>query len=79
MQTRYKYIGFTQHGFSDSDNDELDSSWHAACSSDTLRTVCGDALDAFGDFELTTKNVDRGGITCKKCLSVIREIKAIKL
>ncbi len=59
--------------------DAVDQRWCATVFTDTNRTVCGSTLDAASHYVAESKLVHRGGITCEKCLSVIREIKRIKL
>ena len=66
------------HAF-DGDPMPNDEHWCATCSTDTLRTVCGYALDACADYRADTKTVQRGGITCPACIEVIKQIKDIKL
>jgi hypothetical protein len=51
--------------------------WCVASSSDVPRTLCGLTLDEHANFE--EKAVLRGGITCCKCLEIVKEIKSIKL
>ncbi len=59
---------------------EVDQVWCASTrTTDTLRTVCGWALDAFGCQAYDSKAVKKGGITCDDCLATIKEIKAIRL
>lgn len=54
--------------------------WHATMFFDTARTLCGCyALDEAVNHEAEYKEVQRGGITCTLCLSVIKKIKSIKL
>lgn len=57
-------------------------SWHLAVQPDSSpRTLC--TGEAFGGSEgaavYETKSVKRGGITCPKCLEIIKQFKAIKL
>lgn len=77
MQTLYRYLKLSDSAEHVGDFDS--KVWHASLSTDTLRTVCGDALDADGDFEYITKTVNKGGITCGDCLRIIKDIKAIRL
>jgi hypothetical protein len=51
--------------------------WCVASSSDVVRTLCGLTLDEYCKFE--EKVVQRGGITCAKCFTIVKEIKSIKL
>ncbi|NVP01888.1 hypothetical protein HWA77_16865 [Photobacterium damselae subsp. damselae] len=47
---------------------------------DTIRCLCTqDALDIDSNAEWENKRVTRGGITCDKCLAIIKEYKAVKL
>lgn len=47
---------------------------------DTNRVLCtGDALDTDTRATWEEKTVVRGGITCDKCIAIIKEFKAIKL
>lgn len=49
-------------------------------SADTIRSLCTqDALDSDTSAEWEEKSVSRGGITCDKCLAIIKEYKAVKL
>lgn len=59
--------------------EESDQVWCALASMDTERTICGDAVDTENIIKAEFKVVKRGGITCPLCLSVIKQIKAIKL
>lgn len=67
------------------DDGELcnDPTWHlmgqiSYC--DTYRLMCtGEAYDSSADLALESKEVKRGGITCKLCMNIVKEIKAIKL
>jgi len=47
----------------------------------TNRTFCGGEAFGYGESscEYKDKVVEKGGITCPKCLAMIREIKAVKL
>jgi hypothetical protein len=67
----------------DNDGDETgDESWHFFQNFDSSpRTVCGGEVfgDGEGEAVFKTKTVARGGITCRKCLKIIKEFKAIKL
>ena len=44
-------------------------------------TLCGGEYFGFGESgcEYEAKNVDKGGITCKECLKIIKRFKDIKL
>jgi hypothetical protein len=46
-----------------------------------LQTLCCAEYFTFGESrcEYKTKSVDKGGITCKRCLEIIKHIKSIKL
>ncbi len=48
---------------------------------DSSRTLCGGEVFGMGEgsAEFDTKEVKRGGITCKQCLDIIHEMKSIKL
>ena len=59
--------------------DPEDQRWCVLVYQDTVRTACGHAYDACGDVEGVTKEVARGGITCKECLHEIKMYKGIKL
>ena len=66
----------------DDGNIHDDSDWHyvvndAGCS----RSLCRGEVFGKGDsaLEYKLKQVKRGGITCKKCIRIIKEYKAIKL
>lgn len=59
--------------------EEVDPEWHVSADFDTSRTLCGYALDGAVAYEAETKIVKKGGITCEKCLSLVKQIKAIKL
>jgi hypothetical protein len=64
----------------DHDGHVNDPKWHAVVFTDTVRTACGVAVDSAGEcVEVLTKDVVRGGITCRYCLGTIEEYKAIKL
>lgn len=59
-----------------------DNSWHWIMDLDGAdRLLCNGHV--FGEGESNAKyklkNVKKGGITCGKCLSIIKEIKSIKL
>lgn len=52
-------------------------SWHAISpQGDGESTICG---QVYSEYDRESKTVERGGITCKDCLSVIKIIKQIKL
>ncbi|UKA05014.1 hypothetical protein [Photobacterium damselae] len=49
-------------------------------STDTLRSLCTqDALDSDSNAVWESKSTTRGGITCSKCLDIIKAYKAVKL
>lgn len=49
-------------------------------SADTIRSLCTqDALDSDTSAEWEGKAVSRGGITCDKCLDIIKEYKSVRL
>lgn len=47
----------------------------------TNRTLCEGVAFGIGDSDVkfVTKTVDKGGITCPACLSIIKQYKSIKL
>jgi len=52
-------------------------SWHLITSqADGESTACG---QVYADYGREIKEVEKGGITCEDCLSLIREMKAVKL
>lgn len=55
--------------------------WHWIQCIDARRSLCEGQAFGMGesDVEYETKTVPRGGITCPKCLEMIKEFKAIKL
>lgn len=56
--------------------------WHYVQTwGDADRSLCNGEVFGFGESALKyrEKNVERGGITCRKCLEIIHEIKSIKL
>ena len=55
--------------------------WHLIYNLNGNQTFCGGEYFGCGESAVVfkTKFVKRGGITCKKCLEKIKEIKAIKL
>ncbi|KIF51026.1 hypothetical protein [Vibrio owensii] len=59
--------------------EESEQVWCALASMDTERTLCGDAVDSDNIIKAEFKVVKRGGITCPLCLSVVKQVKAIKL
>lgn len=57
-----------------------DQRWcYATNAFDTCRTLCGETLDAASHYRAEEKAVKRGGITCKQCLAVIKDIKSVRL
>ena len=59
-----------------------DDRWHliGLGDLDTIRVLCtGEAYDGASNLVLETKQNRRGGITCSKCLEIVKEFKAIKL
>jgi hypothetical protein len=70
-----KIISFHDHVYNP--DDVLDV-WHFIDWVDDPRAICtGIAFEEETVFK--TKEVKRGGITCKKCINRIKEIKSIKL
>jgi len=66
----------------DDDGNEIhEDEWHIADpSADVARILCtGEAIDGDSLVILDSKEVKRGGITCKKCLQIIKDFKAIRL
>lgn len=66
----------------DSDGEKIENPvWCYAVSTDEQRTLCYG--QAFGDYQCevqySIKEVKTGGITCPRCLSLVREIKSIRL
>ncbi len=68
---------------SDEDGDKIENpKWCLTqCTDGSLRTLCSG--ECFGEGEgratYTTKEVKRGGITCEKCLEIIKLYKSIRL
>lgn len=59
-----------------------DTSWHYVVQhGDSPRTLCSGEVfgDAEGSAIYRSKSVVRGGITCPKCLLIIKQFKAKKL
>lgn len=58
-----------------------DVAWHLlAHGSDDVRLLCSYlAIGAAGDIEVIGKTTERGGITCKECLSFVKAMKKVKL
>ena len=63
----------------DEDRQVVLMGWCAVVQADKRRTVCGHDISDISRFEYKEKTVIRGGITCKECMFVINQIKAIKL
>lgn len=67
----------------DDDGRKVDRpAWHYVTHwSDGERTLCSGEVFGPGESqaEYKEKEVDKGGITCNRCLAIIKEIKAIKL
>ena len=55
--------------------------WHWILTDTGNHTLCEGEFFGYGESacEYEIKTVKRGGITCPKCLEIIKEIKAIKL
>lgn len=55
--------------------------WHVGDpSAEAPRILCtGEAIDGNSGVILEEKETKRGGITCEKCLYIVRRFKAIKL
>lgn len=68
--------------FDDDGEATNNDSWHLAVQPDgSPRTLCTGEVFGGGEGEAVykTKSVERGGITCPKCLEIIKQFKAIKL
>jgi len=67
----------------DDDGYKIDKSkWHYVVTfTDDPTTLCSDEFFGIGQSSCTykEKTVERGGITCERCLKIIKEIKDIKL
>ncbi|PSV00613.1 hypothetical protein C9J27_05610 [Photobacterium kishitanii] len=59
--------------------EEAEHVWCALVCMDSSQTLCGDSVDDDNLLSVDYKIVARGGITCPICLSIIKEIKAIRL
>ena len=56
--------------------------WHIAIeSAGCVETLCGGEVVGFGasGCKYEEKTVKRGGITCEKCIEVLKSIKRVKL
>ncbi|PHR55958.1 MAG: hypothetical protein COA43_14665 [Robiginitomaculum sp.] len=53
--------------------------WCAYAEFDTTRTLCGETLDDASHFVAIFKEVKKGGITCERCIDIVKEIKQYKL
>lgn len=55
--------------------------WHFVSNKGGSQTLCEGEFFGYGESgcEFEEKSVERGGITCPKCLEFIKEIKSIKL
>lgn len=63
----------------DGEVDKSDQRWCAYAEFDTTRTLCGETMDAASPFLAIYKKVERGGITCERCIDIVKEIKKYKL
>lgn len=65
----------------DEDGEEQEPLWHFVTSEDSERCFCDGQCFGHGEGAATfeTKTVKRGGITCPRCLELIKLIKSIKL
>ena len=67
----------------DDDGEKVDNpEWHyVATWGDSNRTLCTGEVFGYGEgnAEYKIKTVQRGGITCEFCLSIIKSLKKVKL
>jgi len=65
------------------DGDEYENpQWHLSWDFDgSDRTFCGGEVYGLGESIATykSKSVEKGGITCGRCLAFIKQIKSVKL
>ena len=62
------------------DGEEVENpDWCIAVEFDVVRTVCGHVLDGDSSIEMDQKEVFRGGITCRDCLRIVKDVKSIRL
>jgi len=75
MNTVYKIV------IDDFDEEPENNDWHVmGFGGDTERILCnGQAIDGSADCVVQTKEVSRGGITCKECLMGVKYYKKFKL
>lgn len=65
----------------DDDGKKGDNKFHVLTNyGDTTRVLCsGEAIDGSTEVNSISKEVERGGITCKDCLDIVKWFKQIKL
>lgn len=72
----FKVESFTGHEAQPINYDDA-KSWHLCISQgDGESTACG---QVYAEYERDSKQMEKGGITCPDCLTLVRELKAIKL
>lgn len=73
----HKVIKYTKGGKQEHEDVNELGGWHLnAQTGDGEFTACGNSIV---DYDHTSKEVNKGGVTCPDCLELIRYYKSVKL